>query len=65
MILFAISFLLHTAASQNSTYTTDKRCGSQFDNAPCDPSLSDACCSINGYVDQHICVVSTMSKDND
>jgi hypothetical protein len=54
MVLFALILLLHAVASENITYQADGRCGSGFGNAPCDPLLSGACCSIDGYADQRL-----------
>jgi hypothetical protein len=48
MMLLVTLLLFQTTAAQNATYRPDGRCGSDFDNAPCDPSLSKGCCSING-----------------
>jgi hypothetical protein len=48
IIFILIALFLHVVASQNTAYRADGRCGSGFGNAPCDPLLSGACCSING-----------------
>ena len=45
ILAFAVS-----SCGSSSTYREDRRCGSQFGNALCDPALSQGCCSINGYV---------------
>jgi len=48
IIFIPITLLPHAVASQNTGYRPDGRCGSDFSNAPCDPLLSGACCSISG-----------------
>jgi hypothetical protein len=54
LLFIALIQLLRSVASQNTTYRADGRCGSGYGNAPCDPLLSGACCSISGYVDYRL-----------